>query len=380
MAVPQAGQRVEVRVLLVDEHIIEDHADQDERGEVFSANLDIKYRGQDTGDSAQHQHADLIGPAHPVPLVGHKEKQQQIKPGDNEAEVVQRSPGEGVAFLMEPEIDSGKESGKGEQGADNGGHPEQPDPLSGSFPDGYQQHAQRGYAEAHKDQIFEELPAAFEAICALSEEKDVQEQPETDPAKGVQSDRQGEEVQSGKQDQQEPGKNIPLSQGINRQAHRQNPDAQIVVMGCFAQVAASERERIPGVTLVLGNDRKALLPSMLPADGGNLANPGNRFNKISQDFARPDESWKSKENLQDFHDFADRRENKYYKLSAGWLIDKAGWKGRTQGRAGVWPKNALVLYNAGGCSGDEVRALAAAIQQDVKQKFGVALDPEAIII
>ena len=69
-----------------------------------------------------------------------------------------------------------------------------------------------------------------------------------------------------------------------------------------------------------------------------------------------------------------------YKLSAGWLIDKAGWKGRTQGRAGVWPKNALVLYNADGCTGDEVRALAATIQQDVKQKFGVTLDPEAIII
>jgi len=74
------------------------------------------------------------------------------------------------------------------------------------------------------------------------------------------------------------------------------------------------------------------------------------------------------------------RSDNGYKLSAGWLIDKAGWKGRTQGRAGVWPKNALVLYNADGCSGDEVRALAQAIQQDVKQKFGVALDPEAIII
>jgi UDP-N-acetylmuramate dehydrogenase len=74
------------------------------------------------------------------------------------------------------------------------------------------------------------------------------------------------------------------------------------------------------------------------------------------------------------------RSDNGYKLSAGWLIDKAGWKGRTQGRAGVWPKNALVLYNADGCSGDEVRALAAAIQQDVKQKFGVALDPEAIIV
>ncbi len=69
-----------------------------------------------------------------------------------------------------------------------------------------------------------------------------------------------------------------------------------------------------------------------------------------------------------------------YKLSAGWLIDRAGWKGRVQCRAGVWPKNALVLYNADGCTGDDVRALAKAIQQDVKQKFGVALDPEAIII
>jgi threonylcarbamoyladenosine tRNA methylthiotransferase MtaB len=74
-----------------------------------------------------------------------------------------------------------------------------------------------------------------------------------------------------------------------RQAHRQNPDAQIVVMGCFAQVAAKEIEAIPGVTLVLGNDRKHLLPYML-----NSANLGNRLNEISQDFDRPD-----KNNLQD---------------------------------------------------------------------------------
>ena len=48
-----------------------------------------------------------------------------------------------------------------------------------------------------------------------------------------------------------------------RQAHRLNPDAQIVVIGCFAQVAAEEIQAIPGVTLVLGNDQKHLLPQII---------------------------------------------------------------------------------------------------------------------
>lgn len=44
-----------------------------------------------------------------------------------------------------------------------------------------------------------------------------------------------------------------------RQAHRKNPDAQIVVMGCFAQSAAEEVAKLPGVTQVLGNEGKRLL-------------------------------------------------------------------------------------------------------------------------
>jgi len=56
-----------------------------------------------------------------------------------------------------------------------------------------------------------------------------------------------------------------------RQAHRLNPAAQIVVMGCFAQVATDEIAKIPGVTLVLGNDRKAFLPSIIKqqVEGGD---------------------------------------------------------------------------------------------------------------
>lgn len=47
------------------------------------------------------------------------------------------------------------------------------------------------------------------------------------------------------------------------QAHRLNPMAQIAVIGCFAQVAAEAIARIPGVSLVLGNDRKHLLPTLV---------------------------------------------------------------------------------------------------------------------
>ena len=69
-----------------------------------------------------------------------------------------------------------------------------------------------------------------------------------------------------------------------------------------------------------------------------------------------------------------------YKLSAGWLIDRAGWKGRTIGHVGVWPRQALVLYNLGGCTGGEVADMARTIADDVRNRFGVDLKPEAIFI
>ena len=68
------------------------------------------------------------------------------------------------------------------------------------------------------------------------------------------------------------------------------------------------------------------------------------------------------------------------KLSAAWLIEACGFKGLREGDAGVSSQHALVLVNHGKASGAQIWALAQRVREGVRQRFGVMLEPEPVVL
>lgn len=68
------------------------------------------------------------------------------------------------------------------------------------------------------------------------------------------------------------------------------------------------------------------------------------------------------------------------KLAAGWLIEKAGWKGKSIGKSAVHDKQALVIINKGDATGKEIFELSEMVTKDVLQKFNIELEREVQVI
>jgi UDP-N-acetylmuramate dehydrogenase len=68
------------------------------------------------------------------------------------------------------------------------------------------------------------------------------------------------------------------------------------------------------------------------------------------------------------------------KVPAGWLIEKAGFKGKTLGNYGVHKKQALVLVNYGGAKGSDILKLSKLIQNTILRIFDIVIEAEVNII
>lgn len=118
--------------------------------------------------------------------------------------------------------------------------------------------------------------------------------------------------------------------------------------------------------------RRAKLPGLAPGE------PGSAGSFFKNPLVSKAQGESLRERFPDIPswDVADGR----VKLSAAWLIDQCGWKGRRDGDAGVYAKHALVLVNHGRATGEQLWRLAEAIRSSVRQRFGVDLEPEPIVL
>jgi UDP-N-acetylmuramate dehydrogenase len=82
----------------------------------------------------------------------------------------------------------------------------------------------------------------------------------------------------------------------------------------------------------------------------------------------------------DMPQYPDRLNPNLTKLAAGWLIEKAGFKGVRIDNYGVHAKQALVLVNYGGSKGQDIYDLSTKILATIEEKFGVLLEREVNIL
>lgn len=130
-----------------------------------------------------------------------------------------------------------------------------------------------------------------------------------------------------------------------------------------------EVKNVRDISNAVAEIRKSKLP-----DPKIFGNAGSFFKNIYVDKDKLEELKKIYPEIPSFE------ETDTVKIPAGWLIEQCGWKGKRVGNVGVHDKQALVLVNHGGATGEEIKNLAFEIIDSVYQKFGLKLTPEVNFI
>jgi len=129
-------------------------------------------------------------------------------------------------------------------------------------------------------------------------------------------------------------------------AHIQNPDPVLIA----AAVEKVRREKLPD-------------PAIAPNVGSFFKNPvitESQYQQLKTEYP----------------DMPGYCHDTQVKIPAAWLIDRAGWKGFREQDVGVHAKQALVLVNYGGASGDDILELANRIRNDISKRYGIELEIE----
>ncbi len=134
-----------------------------------------------------------------------------------------------------------------------------------------------------------------------------------------------------------------------------------------------EKEQIKDLTPTLLCDIITQIRNSKLPDPKILGNVGSFFTNPTISNKRAAELKEKDKDLVTFD------EGKKTKLSAGYMIEKCGFKGKRSGNVGMHETQALVMVNYGKASGEEIVAYAHRIMFAVFEIYGVKLEIEAHI-
>jgi UDP-N-acetylmuramate dehydrogenase len=148
------------------------------------------------------------------------------------------------------------------------------------------------------------------------------------------------------------------------------PVLNILYGSLSSEVARLGGPSIENVRNAVINIRQNKLP-----DPRVIGNAGSFFKNPVVDFSAAETLRKRYPTIPCYEDQTGR-----IKLAAGWLIEQCGWKGKRSGQTGVHDKQALVIVNYGGDTGEEILNFSEEIRKSVWYKFDVELEREVEVI